>query len=300
MLTKKSDVFGIGQCSLDYLGTIDAFPAANLKCEFNNMTIQGGGVVATALVALTRWGVSSSFFGVIGDDFIGDAIKHSLVEEGVDISGLICRTNASSQFAFIVAEPGIGHRTIFWQRPSGAPLKADEVDLSQISHAKIVHTDGLFMEASIEACKTANEAGVPVVLDGGTLREGMLDIARLADHVIVSEPFARSLVGKDAPIEACHRLAELGASLVGVTLGARGYVALHKETLIQRPAYPVKPVDTTGCGDIFHAGYIYGLLQKWPIEKCLDFGAWAAAQITLKLGGRTGIPNCEDWERPGA
>ena len=65
------EVFGIGQCSLDYIGKIQAYPPPDRKCEFTDMVIQGGGPVATALVALARWGVSCAFAGVLGDDLFG-------------------------------------------------------------------------------------------------------------------------------------------------------------------------------------------------------------------------------------
>ncbi|MFC1516625.1 carbohydrate kinase family protein, partial [Thermodesulfobacteriota bacterium] len=149
---------------------------------------------------------------------------------------------------------------------------------------------GLFAEASIAACKAAREADTRVVVDAGSLRDGMLDIARLSDYFLASATFARDLMGEDRPLEACYKLAEMGPRVVGVTLGPEGYVALDRGKIIQRPAYPAASIDTTGCGDVFHAGFIYGLLQNWPVDKCLDFAAWAAARVSLELGGRAGIP----------
>ena len=69
--------------------------------------------------------------------------------------------------------------------------------------------------------------------------------------------------------------------------------------LIEKPAYRVDPVDTTGCGDVFHSGFIYGLLQGWEYEKCLDFAGWAAAMVSLKMGGRSGIPTPQQIREKG-
>jgi len=286
----KIEVFGLGQCSLDYIGKIDSYPPPDVKCEFSNMIIQGGGPVATALVALARWNVSCAFSGVLGDDRFGSMIKESLDEEGIDTGGILVRKGYESQFAFIVAEPVVGRRTIFWRRPTGPPPNPDEIDYNTIKQVKIFHTDGLFTAASIAACKVAKESGVQVVVDAGSLREGMLDIARASDYFLASEVFSKQFVGNDKPLETCHKIAELGPSVVGVTLGAKGYVALYKDRIIKRPAYAVEAIDTTGCGDVFHAGFIYGLLRGWNVEKCLDRAAWAAAMVSLKLGGREGIP----------
>jgi len=285
-------VFGLGQCSLDYIGKIDVYPPPDAKCEFTGMVVQGGGPVATALVALRRWGLPCYMAGNVGDDKFGAAILASLDSEGIDTSGIIARKGHSSQFAFIVSEAEGGRRTIFWQRPTGKPLQPDELDLAVLGKSRIFHTDGLFREASLFACKKAKEAGIPVVVDAGTLREGMLDIARFSDCFIASETFSRSL-GPD-PVESCRILAGLGVNFAGVTLGANGYIALINGRVIRKPAYPSRAIDTTGCGDVFHAGVIYGLVRGWSAEKCLDCGAWAAALASTKMGGRNGIPTRQE------
>ncbi len=290
-------VFGLGQCCLDYIGKIFSYPQPDTKCEFSDMVIQGGGPVATALVALARWGVSCAFAGVIGDDKFGATIKSSLDDEKIDTSGILVRSGFESQFAFITAEPIAGRRTIFWQRPTGPSLSSEEIDYHIIRNAKVLHTDGIFTEASLAACKVAKEAGVQVVVDAGSLREGMLELARLSDYFLASETFAKALVGEDKPLDACIKLAELGPNVVGVTLGSKGYIAMDRGRIIKRPAYSVEAVDTTGCGDVFHAGFVYGLLEKWHIDKCFDFAAWAGAMVSLRLGGRAGIPTLADWNR---
>lgn len=289
-------VYGLGQCSLDHIGKVNRYPEPDTKCEFFGSVMQGGGPVATALVALSRWGISCTFAGVVGDDLFGPMIKASLADEGVDTSGLLVRNRSDSQVAFIVAEPGSGRRTIFWRKPTGSPLNPGEIDYGLLRKARVLHTDGLFAEVSIAACQAAREAGVQVVVDAGSMREGMLDLASIADCFLASETFARALVGADEPLEACYLLADLGPSVVGVTLGSRGYVVLFKDRIIREPAYRVEAVDTTGCGDVFHGGFIYGLIRGWDVEKSLDFASWAAAMVSLELGGRAGIPSPEDWK----
>jgi sulfofructose kinase len=289
------DVCGLGQCALDYIGLVDTYPRPDVKCELSYMTVQGGGPVATALVALTRWGIHCAFIGVIGDDSFGAAIRKSLDDEGINTSGVLVRKGFASQFAFILAEPGVGRRTIFWRRPTGPAPDPVEMDYSRIEKARVFHTDGLFTAASLAASKVAKDAGVCVVVDAGSMREGMLELARQSDCFLASETFARSLVETDNPLDACRKMRELGPKVVGVTLGAKGYVALAGGRIIKGRAFEVKAVDTTGCGDVFHAGFIYGLLKNWPVEKSLEFAAWAAAMVSLQLGGRAGIPDIAGW-----
>lgn len=291
-MERGSEIFGLGQCSLDYIGQIDEFPPPDAKCEMTGLVIQGGGPVATALVALARWGKRCYFAGQVGDDQAGEMILSSLNQEGIDTSGVVVRAESFSQQAFIVAEPQTARRTIFWQRPTGSPLKPDEIDLARLRQASLIHTDGLAIEAALYACRKARDAGLAVVLDGGSLRPGMLDLVRLSDYCIVSEVFARQLIGSDDSRDACRILRDLGPRLTAVTMGERGYLALREgKEFITRPAYPVAALDTTGCGDVFHAGFIFGLTSGWTIAENLDLGAWAAAQVSLALGGRTKIPS---------
>lgn len=287
-------VFGLGQCPVDYIGRIDTYPPPNVKCEFTDLTVEGGGPAATAMVALSRWGISCAMAGVVGDDPFGERAVHSLTREGIDTTGVVVRNGTASQFAFVVAEPATARRTIFWRRPTGSPLLPDELDYDIIRRVQVIHTDGLFIEASLAACETGRAAGAKVVLDAGTLREGMLDLARLSDYCVVSEPFARSLVGDEGPLAACRCLEALGPEVVGVTLGEKGYVAIVDGQVVQRPAYPVEAVDTTGCGDIFHAGITFGIVSGWAAQKGLAYGSWAAAMVARHLGGRAGIPTLEE------
>lgn len=156
-------------------------------------------------------------------------------------------------------------------------------------------TDGLMIDTARHLAESAKQAGSAAVVDAGTLRPGMLDLARLSDHFIASEKFGRAMMGADDPEGACRLLAEADNTVAAITLGKRGYVAAVQGNIIRGQAYPVETVDTTGCGDIFHAGYIHGLLQNWDFKKCLDYGAWAAAQSARFLGGREGIPNAADY-----
>lgn len=295
MSAQKIDVYGLGQCAWDYIGEIDKYPPADTKCEMSAMVTQGGGPVATALVALSRWGFYCSFCGLVGSDAFGSYIINSLRDENIDTSQIITREGFNSQFAFIAAEKNGGKRSIFWRRPTGQSILQNELNYDLLSQARVFHTDGLFSEASIAAARYAKKAGVVVVVDAGTLREGMLELAKYSDYFIVSESFARDLINADNPHHACEELQRLGPEVVGVTLGARGYLALHNNQWIEKEACQVNAVDTTGCGDLFHAGLTNGLLNGWNLEKTLDFSAWAAARVSTKLGGQAGIPSLDEY-----
>jgi ribokinase len=269
------DVLGLGQCTFDRMGVVPALPPSDAKCEVEAEHEQVGGPVATALKALARWGRRCAIAGVIGDDPEGASIKGGL--GGVDTSRLLVRPGTRSQRAFVAVERGTGRRTIYWRRPTGAPPDPPEIAPAE---ARVFLSDGLYAEASVALARAART----VVVDAGTLREGTRALLPLAHVFVASEGFARDFAGD--PRAACRKIREAGAAVAGVTLGARGYVASFGGTWLERPAHPAEAVDTTGCGDIFHAGLVEGFLRGWPWERSFDFAAWAAARAAERLGNR--------------
>jgi ribokinase len=226
-------------------------------------------------MALQGWGRRCAIAGVIGDDPEGDAIRRGL--GGMDTTRLLARKGTRSQRAFVAVERASGRRTIYWRRPTGAP--PDPLEIAP-ADASVFLTDGLYADASLALARLSKM----VVVDAGTLREGTRALLPLAHVFVASETFARDFAG-DARA-ACRRIREAGARVAGVTLGPRGYVASFGDTWIERPAHPANAVDTTGCGDIFHAALVEGFLSKWPWPLCFDFAAWAAARAAERLGNR--------------
>jgi len=280
------DVLGLGQCVVDRLALVDGYPGPDEKREFEAMVVSCGGPAATALVALSRWGRSCRFCGVVGDDEEGEIIRADLTEEGVDASGLIVRPESRSQFAFIAVEKSSGSRRIFWRRPTGAAPRADEVPADD---PRVFLTDGLFADASVETARRLKGRAL-VVVDAGTLREGTEAMLPLADVFVASSAFARAWLGRDDPAGACERMRSLGIGVAGVTRGEQGYVACFGDQHRERPAHTATAVDTTGCGDIFHAALIEGYLSDRDWERSFEFAAWAAARCATRVGTRAGIP----------
>jgi sulfofructose kinase len=286
-------VTGIGQCSLDYLAVVDAYPHANTKKEVLEWSEQGGGPVATALVTLARLGIAARFYGVAGDDGPGEKIRKFLVNEDID-TRVIKRKGKSSQIAFIAVEKGTGRRTIFWKRPSGEELKKTELDTDFLKGADYLLLDGLMADISLYAAARARERGIPIMLDAGRLRQGMLEIAALSDHLVASEEFARDLKWRLTAEALGKRREELGCKVLTVTLGERGSITVSDKGLLRVPAFTVKTVDTTGAGDVFHGAFISGLLQKWELKDIIVFASAVAAMKCTKAGGRAGIPSLSE------
>jgi ribokinase len=296
-MTRKSiQVVGLGQACVDFLGRLPSFPQEDQKVELLEIHQQCGGPASTAMVTLARLGVRTSFIGAVSDDPLGLQIVEALKQEGVDLSHLKIRPGYTSQFAFIGINKDNGARTIFWHRGSVPHLSAKEVDLSPYSGAKVLHLDGLMIEASIEAALQAKGLGLTVVMDGGTMREGSQKLVSLVDVLIASERFAEPLVGPGAHDRALRALREWGPKTVVITLGTGGSIAWDGSRTFAQKAFAVKALDTTGAGDVYHGAYIYGLVREWSIPECMRFASAAAALKCRAIGARKGIPGLNEVE----
>ncbi len=276
------EVFGLGQVALDRLLLVPHALGEDEKLEGRSLAVASGGPVASALVALARWGRRTAFAGVVGDDDAGGILARDLRAEGVDLAQLLVRPGTRSQEASIAIDERTGRRQIAWQRPTGAPPNAREVHWPR---AKVFLSDGLYEDASLSLARAAPR----VVVDAGTLRDGTRALLDHAHVFVASSSFARAFVGGDDPVGACRKIAEHGAEVAGVTLGERGYVVLAGGRLIERPARRVEVVDTTGCGDAFHAAVIEGWLRGWDVERTFELAAWVAAGVATQVGARAGL-----------
>ncbi len=287
-------VTGLGQCSLDYLALIDKYPDVDTKKEVLEWYEQGGGPVATALVALSRLGIACRFYGIIGDDYAGDMIRKSLIEEGVDVAGLIKIEGILSQVAFIVIEKDTAKRTIFWRRHSGEALCSEEIIDNLLDGSDFLLLDGLMKEPSIYAAEKARALNIPVMLDAGSARPGLLEIAQLSDYVVASEGFSKGNGWVHTPEALQKEKDKLGIKVLTITMGELGSITISDDLVIEMPAFKVEAIDTTGAGDVFHGGYIYGLLQGWSLGETIKFATALAAMKCMSIGGRTGIPRLSE------
>lgn len=291
-----AQVVGLGQCSWDVFGKVPHYPEVDQKVELVELFSQGGGPVATALVTLSRLGVKTAVLSRTGGDEAGESIRQGLVAEGVDCRGLLVDPEGCSQFAFIAVDD-MGRRNIFWTRGTANPIAEKEIPASLVAQSKILLLDGLHLDAAVAAARLARRHGVTTVLDGGTFRPGTERLLPLIDHLVVSSRFASQVCDRESSDRVLEHLLSWGAQVAVVTRGAEGCLFRQCDgAIVSQPAFSVKAVDTTGCGDVFHGGYVFGLLRGWPLPRVVRFASACAALKTRELGGRTAIASLEEVE----
>ena len=286
---KPFDVVGLGLNAVDYICLVDAFPAYNAKTKMSSFLRTPGGQAATAMTACVRWGLKARYIGTFGYDEEGSFSRASLVSEGVDVSSAIIRPDCPNQAAFIIVIRGDGERTIVWHRSEELTLDPGELDREAVTSGRVLLVDGQNLEASIEAARWAGEVGIPVVLDAESTAEGTLELVRLTDILISDREFPEKLVGGTDREAALREILAMGPSMACATLGEEGSLAVTKERSIHTRAFGIDCLDTTGAGDIFHAGFVYGMLQDWDLDRILLFANAAAGASCEGLGGRSGL-----------
>lgn len=287
---KKVDFVGLGFCSNDYLAVLPEIPIDN-KLQMLEHLVQGGGPAATAAVAAARLGVNASFIGIVGDDEPGKRIIRDFESENVSTDGIRIREGAESAVGYCWIEQSTGKRSVAWTRGTLKELQADEVDFELIRNAKILHIDGHNPKAALAAVKEAEKHNVIVNFDAGTLRDGVTELLPYVTILITSELFARQYSGEEDLEKALLKLGEIGAPVTGLTMGEHGSLLLDNGKILHCPAFKIKPVDTTGAGDVFHAAFGVRYLETLDLMECARFASAVSAIKCLKLGGRAGIPN---------
>jgi sulfofructose kinase len=291
----KVDLVGVGLNATDTLIRLPHYPTLGSKVEFRSADILPGGQVATAVAACQQWGLRTRYVGKIGDDNAAAFHRAEFDRVGVE-THLVTSPGCASQQAVILVDD-TGERTVLWKRDNGLTLKPEELRQEWIVNARALHVDGHDTAAAAVAAGWARDAEVPVIADLDDLYPGVEMLLEKIDYLITSRDIPGRLTGNQNLRQSLPAVRDrYGCRLTAATLGHEGVLAWDGSQFHYTPAFQVQTLDTTGAGDIFHAGFIYGLLQGWPLARQLDFACAAAALNCTAAGARGGIQPVENIE----
>jgi sulfofructose kinase len=291
----KVDLVGVGLNATDTQIRLPHYPTLGSKVEFRSADILPGGQVATAVAACQQWGLRTRYVGKIGDDSAAAIHRAEFDRLGVE-THLVTAPGCASQQAVILVDDA-GERTVLWKRDNGLTLKPEELRQEWIVKARALHVDGHDTAAAAVAAGWARVADIPVVADLDDLYPGVETLLEKIDYLITSRDIPGRLTGIHNLQQSLPAVRDrYGCELTAATLGHEGVLAWDGSQFHYAPAFHVKTLDTTGAGDIFHAGFIYGLLQGWPLARQLDFACAAAALNCTGAGARGGIKSVENIE----
>jgi sugar/nucleoside kinase (ribokinase family) len=220
-----------------------------------------------------------------------------LQEESVDTEFAEVIAGARNQIAFIIVDARNGERTIIWDRDDRVSYQAEEAPVSLPARGRVLHLDAHDPPACVRMARAARAAGTIVSADIDNIYDGLPELLPLIDILITSAEFPHRLTGiADERASLVELKARYGCPIVGLTKGARGAVIFCEGQFFESPACEVPQGcrDTTGAGDAFHGGFLYGLLSGEDIEKSLQLGNAVAALKCRDLGARTALPRVDE------
>jgi sulfofructose kinase len=296
-IEREFDAAGFGVNAVDHLIVVPEYPHNDSTTQLIEHSQGAGGQTASAIVALQRLGMRTAYAGRFGSDAEGAFGLQSLRDEGVDVAFAEVIEGSRTQVGYIIIEAKGGERTVIWDRDELLAYTADDAPVEFAGKARVIHLDSHDPPACARMARAARAAGSIVSADIDNVYEGLPELLPLIDVLISSKEFPRLLTGIEDPHAALIEIkARYGCALVGLTKGGRGATVLCEGEFLETPAFQVPGgcVDTTGAGDAFHGGFLYGLLQGEDIETTLKVGCAVAALGCRALGARTGLPTREE------
>lgn len=297
------DLCGLGECSVDLVYRVPLRLDKPLpdKVSAKAHEVLGGGQIATACAAAARLGRKVRFVGAVGMDGAGQALLAELASDRVDTSLVRRCLGVQTRTALILCGDD-GERSVIEWRDQGLTLPPGLPSEEQLSTARVLHVDLCFPDATLAAVVAAKAHGLIVSVDLDRPLPRVDDLLMLTDLCVVSTHFPSRLTGIDDPETAALALSDRTKGRVVVTQGEHGCWLVCDGAIVRLPAFvPPRLVDTTACGDTFHAALICGLLDaadgktgsRGDDESALrDAIRFASAAAALKCGdlGRRGCP----------
>lgn len=295
----RFDVVCFGGLNVDKLYKVNRIAKAEEEARILDYIESPGGSAANTAVGLARLGVRTGYVGKVCEGHDGDFLLQALRSQGVDAEGVVVSEigRCGTVIGFVDEK---GDRALYLDPGVSNTLEFCEIKLDYVAVADILHLTSFAGNRPLEAQKKLVEAlpNVKVTLDPGMLyaQKGLTELKPLVKRCLVAFPNEhelRLLTGEDHREGAEVLLAE-GAQIVAVKLGKKGcYLTDGEESHLVKP-FRVKVVDTTGAGDAFCAGFIYGLLKNKTLRECGILGNFVASRVIMKMGARNGLPQRED------
>jgi len=299
-----ADVVCLGILVADVIARpVDDLPVRGSLGLVEEISLHGGGCALNTASVLARLGLSASVVGKVGADPFGDFVLGLLDERGVERGGVLRDPEAPTSATVVLVDSG-GERTFLHLPGANGCLRLDELDDEALFSGRALHLAGALVMPELDGqpaaavLELAKECGLTTSLDtvwDATGRwERILPSLPFVDLFVPSLAEAAAISGEQEPEAAAARLRERGVGTVSLKLGAEGcYVAgAQFEGYVAAPA--VEAVDSTGAGDAFAAGFLYGHLTGWPLERTARFANAAGALATTAVGAVEGVTGLEE------
>lgn len=295
------DVVGFGALNVDRLFRVDRIAAAEEESIATGFVETCGGSAANTVVGLARLGCRVGFIGKVAGDREGRMLTEELRKEGVNTSCIAVAKHGRSGTVMGFVD-GKGERALYIDPGVNDEIEFNKTRKKYASQTEFLHLTSFVGEKSFRTQEKIVETlpeSIRVSFDPGALyaRKGFAALRMMFRKTYVALPNAGELellTGKAEYRKGAEVLLNEGVQVVAVKLGCRGcYIATRKEERLVEPV-KVRAVDTTGAGDAFNAGFLYGLIRRKNVYECGRIGNFVASRCIMKMGSRTALPTIAD------
>ncbi len=301
-MKEKIDVICAGILVADILASpIEKVPEPGQLVFTEEIFLFGGGHAHNTSVSLARLGVRVAAMGKVGRDTFGDFLKKDLEKEGVDISKITISDKFETSKTIIILTPSEDRRFIYTPG-ANADFSIDDIDFGYISQAKLLYLGGYGVLSKLDEdslarlLKFAKKRGLVTVLDV-VIPSGEINwinrckkALEFTDFFLPNTDEARIITGQVDPGKQAEEILKYNSEMtVVITMGKEGSLVRTKDRIVQASAYKIKTIDSSGGGDAFTAGFIFGIMSDWELEKIVKFASAMGASAGRKMGCTTGV-----------
>ena len=314
-MTEIFDVICIGAALVDFVAQVERHPSDDDEVFVSNLNLLSGGAAANTAYACAKMGLSTAFIGKLGqDDLFANKIISDFNDGSVETK-LIKYSNLYKTGSAYVALDEKGERRIYAHSGAANYLSKNDILEEEITATKLIFLSSLQnIEPLLHAAKIGRKHNIPVILNPGMLIidkgfDYIKNMLEQIDILILSQKefktlfsFKENSISKDSIKERSVSLFALGMRVIVVTLGEKGaFLLTTKHDELIPPLKLEQVIDTTGAGDAFSAGFIYGLVQNLNLNfehlrNNVKIGNFVAGNCIQKLGARNGIPGRNEFK----
>jgi ribokinase len=297
------DVVGFGALNVDKLFKVNRIAGAEEESFIKSHEESCGGSASNTMVGLARLGCKVGLIGKAGRDREGDLLMEDFRRENVDTTGVI-RAKMGESGTVMGFVDKKGERALYINSGVNDTIALSEVDTKYVAQAKFLHLTSFVGEKSFQTQKNLLQKLPPTVkvsFDPGALyaRKGLAQLEPIIKRAYVVMPNRGELelmTGVSEYVKGADALIAKGVKIVAVKLGSEGSYVTNGRERFHIDAFKAKVVDTTGAGDAFCAGFLYGLLSNRGLGDCGRLGNFVASRKVLKMGARTNLPYAKDLQ----
>jgi ribokinase len=302
----RFDVVGFGALNMDKLFKVNGIAAAEEENFVTDFVQTCGGSAANTVVGLARLGCKVGFVGKVAGDLEGKILTEEFHKENVNTGGItVAKQGRSGTVMGFVDEKG--DRALYIDPGVNDEIELNETNKKYASQTRFIHLTSFVGEQSFqtqEKIVRSLSKNAKVSFDPGALyaKKGFAALRTIIKNAYVALPNAgelEHLTGKAEYRKGAETLLNEGVQIVAVKLGSRGcYIASKEEECFIEPV-KVRVIDTTGAGDAFNAGFLYGLIRRRSLHECGQIGNFVASRCITRMGARTALPTLAELKNSG-